>query len=116
MSVLGRIFDFIKGLFTRPGLNTFLKKYQSEAIKVIENLAQVHSGQGLNEWWDQAFAEVKAMVTADGKNIADNWISIALNLAYEVFKAEQGGHNDQPEPQQLTAAPPVPDGVLKVDV
>lgn len=88
MSLLGKIFDFIKGLVTRPGLHTFLQKYQAEAVKVIENLAQVNSGKGFNEWWDAAFTEVKAMVTADGKNVADNWVSIALNLAYEVYKAE----------------------------
>ena len=88
MSLLGRIFEFIKGLATRPGLHTFLQKYQAEAVKVIENLAHVNSGKGLNEWWDSAFSEVKAMVMADGKNISDNWVSIALNLAYEVYKAE----------------------------
>ena len=96
MSLLSKIFDFIKGLVTRPGLHTFLQKYQTEAIKIIENLAQVNSGKGLNDWWDTAFSEVKAMVTADGRSISDNWVAIALNLAYEVYKAEVAGHNDTP--------------------
>jgi hypothetical protein len=29
------------------------------------------------------------MVTADGAQLRDNWISLALGLAYEVYKAEK---------------------------
>lgn len=88
MSLLSKIFDFILGLATRPGLHTFLKKYQQAAVEILERLAAVHDGKGLNEWWDAAFAEVKALVTADGKNISDNWIAIVLNLGYEIIKAQ----------------------------
>lgn len=89
MALLSKIFDFIKGLMTRPGLHTFLEKYQHTITTKVEELAQVNSGQGLNQWWDSAFAEIKAMVTADGKSVADNWLAIAINLAWEVVKAEQ---------------------------
>jgi hypothetical protein len=92
MSLLGRIFDFIKGLFTRPGLNDFLHKYQAKAIDVIENLAKAHDSQGLDLWWDDAFAQFKGLVQADIKNVHDNWLTIALSLAYEIYKAEKEGH------------------------
>lgn len=109
MSLLSRIFDFIKGLVTRPGLHTFLQKYQSEAVKLIEQLAHVNSGKGFNDWWDQAFSEMKAMVTSDGKSISDNWVAIVLNLAFEVYKAEVAGHNDAPPAVAEQPTAPLPD-------
>jgi hypothetical protein len=89
MSFLNKIFDFIKGLATRAGLNTFLKKYQKLAIEQIEKLAETNSGKPFDEWWDEAFAAVKAELQKDGATFKDNWVAIALNLAYEVFKADK---------------------------
>jgi hypothetical protein len=89
MSLLGKIFDFLKRLATRPGVHTFLQKYQQKAIEVVERLAAVNSGQSFDAWWDQAFAEFKALVEADGKAVHDNWLAIALNLAFEVYKAQR---------------------------
>jgi hypothetical protein len=85
MSLLSKIFDFIKSLVTRPGVHTFLQKYQQKAIEVIERLSEVNNGAPLDKWWDSAFSEFKAMVQADGHELHDNWIAIALNLGYEVF-------------------------------
>lgn len=93
MAVLGRIFDFIKSLFTRPGLHTFLKKYQVVVTQKLEELATLHDGQGLNDWWDTAFSEIKALVQADTHNIKDNWIAIIINLGWEIVRAEQEKHN-----------------------
>ncbi len=89
MALFSAIWDFIKGLLTRPGLHTFLKKYQTVVIHKLEELAEANSGQSFNDWWDSAFGEIKAMVTADGANIRDNWIAIVMNLAWEVIKAKQ---------------------------
>lgn len=89
MSLFSAIWDFIKGLATRPGATTFVKKYQQKAIEIVERLAEVNKEVGLNVWWDQAFNEVKAMVQADGHDFHDNWIAIVLNLGYEVFLGQK---------------------------
>lgn len=90
MSVLSKIFNFIKSLVTRAGLDVFLKKYQAAAIQIIAELATVNSGAGFHEWKDQAFEKFKTMLVADKVDIKDNWLTIALSLGYEVFKAEKG--------------------------
>ena len=89
MSVFSKVWGYIKSLVTRSGLNDFLKSYQHDALEIIERLSEVHSGAGLHEWWDDAFDEMKAKVQADAKGIKDNWLSISLSLAYEVFKGEK---------------------------
>ena len=89
MSIFSKVWGFIKSLVTRSGLNDFLKSYQSDALAIIERLADVHSGEGLHQWWDEAFAEMKAKVQADTENVKDNWLSLSLSLAYEVFKGEK---------------------------
>jgi len=89
MSVLSKIFNFIKSLVTRAGLDVFLKKYQAAAIQIVAELAAVNSGVGFHEWKDAAFEKFKAMLIADGVAIKDNWLSIALSLAFEVYKAEK---------------------------
>lgn len=89
MSVFGKVWNFIKTLFVRAGLDKFLKKYQQKAIMLIGELAEVRSGQGLHEWWDEAFAAVKAEIEKDTSQWRDNWVAILINLAFEVIKAEQ---------------------------
>lgn len=89
MSILSKIFNFVKTLVTRAGLDTFLKKYQAAAITIIEELSTIHDGASFHEWKDEAFEKLKGMVAADGKEIKDNWLTISLSLAFEVFKAQQ---------------------------
>lgn len=88
-NVFSKIFDFIKGLVTRAGLSDFLKKYQALAIQVITELATVNSGQGFHEWRDDAYAKFAALLKADKVEIKGTWITIILNLAYEVFLGEK---------------------------
>lgn len=90
MSLISKIFSFIKTLATRAGLDTFLKKYQATAIQVVEDLAIVHSGVGFHEWQSVAFEKFKTLLEADKVEIKGTWMTIALNLAYEVFLAEKG--------------------------
>ena len=86
MNIFQKIFDAIKHLVQRPGLKTFLAKYEEQALTLIVKLATVNSNAGFNEWKDQAFAQLKA----DTGELHDNWIAILIHLAYESYKAQQG--------------------------
>jgi hypothetical protein len=55
------------------------------------------------------FAEIKALVNADASGIRDNWVAIAINLAWEVIKAEQekkAAAEPTPVPPPLPEPPP----------
>jgi hypothetical protein len=87
-NIFSKIGDFFKHLFikVRPGLEDFLRKYEQLAIEEVRKLSEVHGCAGLHEWRDEAFAALKAAVEKDLKDVADNWVSILLHLAYESIK------------------------------
>lgn len=87
MNIFQRIFDAIKHLVQRPGLKTFLVKYQDQALVLIADLAAIHDNKGFRLWQDEAFAKLKA----DTGEIHDNWIAILIHLAYESYKAQRAG-------------------------
>lgn len=80
---LSKIWNFLKGLLTRPGLQQFLAQYMVTAVKVLSDLAKVHSNEEFHQWKDAAFVELQR-VTGE---IKGNWISILIGLAYEELKA-----------------------------
>jgi len=83
MSVFSKIWNFLKGLISRPGLQQFLAKYMAVAVRLLKDLADTHSNQEFHEWKDLAFRELQA-ITGELKG---NWISILIGLAYEELKA-----------------------------
>lgn len=89
MSIFSSIGSFFKKLFSklRPGLDVFLQKYKDIAVKEVLELTQVHSGKDFHEWRDQAWEKVKTEVTKDGKEVAGNWITLIIALAFEEIKA-----------------------------
>lgn len=86
MNFFKKVFDFIKGLFTRPGLDKFLSKYIEVGIQVVSRLALVNNNQDFHLWKDEAWAEVKR-ITGEVKG---NWIAILVALAFEQIKAKEG--------------------------
>jgi hypothetical protein len=85
VNIFQKIFEAIKHLVQRPGMKTFVAKYEQQALDLITNLAAVNNNTGFNAWKDQAFAKLKE----DTGELHDNWIAILIHLAYESFKAQQ---------------------------
>lgn len=83
MNFFKKVFDFIKGLFTRPGLDKFLSKYIDDAVDIVSRLALVNNNQDFRLWQDSAWKEVQK---ATGE-LKGTWIAILIHLAYENIKA-----------------------------
>lgn len=79
-----KIFDFLKHLVTRPGLQQFLQKYEQQAVQLVTELASVHNNADFKVWYQEAFEKAQA----DFNETKGTWISILINLAYESFKAK----------------------------
>lgn len=84
-NVFTKVFNFIKGLFVRAGLDQFLQAHIDLAVSTLAQLMAVNDNAGLHEWRDQAFASLKAQLRTD----KDNWLVILIHLAYENLKARQ---------------------------
>lgn len=78
------IFNWVKTLFSRPGLQQFLQKYIEDATVLITSLAMVHSNADFHKWKDEAFAKAKERY-GEGK---DNWIALLIGFAFEAYKAK----------------------------
>lgn len=85
VNIFQKIFEAIKHLVSRPGMKTFLAKYEKQALELIVSLAAVNNNAGFATWKDQAFAQLKQ----DTGDLHDNWIAILIHLAYESYKAQQ---------------------------
>jgi len=81
---LKKVFGAAKTFYVRAGLGKFLDQYIPVALSVIASLQKVNDNKGFHEWKDQAFIELKKIAG----NVADTWIVIVLNMAYELSKAE----------------------------
>ncbi len=75
------IYNFLKGLFTRPGMQAFLQRYMDDAEKLIEDLATKHDNAGFYNWRDEAFELAKERYN----EVRGTWITILLNFAYEAY-------------------------------
>lgn len=84
---LKKLFGFAKRFVVRAGLDAFLKRYENIAIEIVKNLFTVNSNQSFHEWKDQAFDQLKSRAALDKKEIADNWVSLAISLAFETVKS-----------------------------
>lgn len=80
---IDKLWKFVKGLVTRPGLQGFLSEWLDFAVKEAEELLKQNNNAGLKEWEKQFFAALKAK-TGETK---DNWIAILVHIAYEELKA-----------------------------
>ena len=80
---LKKAFGFAKVWYVRAGLGKFLDQHVATALQIIMRLAVVNNNAAFHTWQEQAFQELKAIAG----NVSDNWIAIALNTAYELFKA-----------------------------
>jgi len=78
------IFNWVKSLFTRPGLQQFLQKYIEDATILVSSLAMVHNNAEFHQWKDEAFAKLKERL-GEGK---DNWIAILVAFGFEAYKAK----------------------------
>ncbi len=85
MNFFKKVFGFIKGLFTRPGLDKFLSKYIEVGMEVVSRLAFVNNNADFHVWKDEAWAEVQR-ITGE---VRGNWIAILVALAFEQLKAKQ---------------------------
>ena len=85
MNWLSKLFSLLKGLFTRPGLQAFLAENAEVVTHIVKDLADVRSGEDFHEWKNEAWSRVRAQVG----NVAGNWISIAIALAFEELKARK---------------------------
>lgn len=84
MNFFKKVFDFIKGLFTRPGLDRFLSKYIEVAVEVVSRLAFVNNNEDFRLWQDEAWKEVQRLTG----EVKGTWIAILIHLAYENIKAK----------------------------
>lgn len=89
MSLLTKIFNFIKGLVTRPEFHKLLEQNMALAVELLTALLAVHDGAGLHSFRDEAFAKLKAALQSQGKQLTDTLITVLINLAYETIKARQ---------------------------
>ena len=78
-----KLWKFIKGLVTRPGLQQFLSEWLSFAVKEAEELLKQNNNAGLKEWEQEFFARLKSKTG----EVKDNWIAILVHIAYEELKA-----------------------------
>jgi hypothetical protein len=85
MGFLSKVFSFIKGLFTRPGLDRFLDQYLGVAKDVIQQLMDADPETNFHTIKQEAFHRLKAITG----QLRDTWISIVLDLAYETLKAKR---------------------------
>lgn len=81
-----KVFLGIKFIYFRFGMDKFLSQYIEVAIEILVDLAKVNSNAAFHEWEQQAFQKLKDRI---GKPVADTWIAILINLAWEVLKARQ---------------------------
>lgn len=85
MNIFQKFYEAIKHLVSRPGMKTFLSRYETLALDQITKLAAVNNNASFSEWKDQAFTQLKA----ETKEVHDNWIAILIHLGYESFKAQR---------------------------
>lgn len=89
---LKKVFGAAKTFYVRAGLGKFLDKYIPVALTILADLAQTNSNKAFHEWKDQAFLKLKEVAG----DVADTWIVILLNMAYELSK----GANAHPEDRE----------------
>lgn len=83
MNWFKKLIGWIKGIFTRPGLDQFLSKYWETALAIVANLALINSNKDFHLWKDDAWKKVQE---ATGE-LKGNWIAILVALAFESLKA-----------------------------
>lgn len=88
--------NFFRTFAVRSDLDHFLGRYLPVAVEIVFELAIVHSRDSFHEWKEVARLRLMSRVRADGLVIRDNWIQIALALAYENLKARGFGSSSMP--------------------
>lgn len=83
-NIFSKVWNFFKGLITRPGLQPFLQKHLPLAVSTILDLSRVNSNAAFHVWKDQAFLRLKGVLG----DVHDNWISILIGIAVEELKAK----------------------------
>lgn len=90
------LFDFLKSALAkvlglmRRGFDKFLAQYGPRAKEVLlaEFKDYIAGGVSLHEWRDEGFAVFNKVFNADGR-IPGTWITILLNVAYDMVKVAQ---------------------------
>lgn len=86
-SVIVKVFKGTLQFAWRSGLDDFMSRYLPVAIDELMKLAQTNSNAEFREWEQAAFNRLRAIVEADGRRYADNWIVLLKGFAFEALKA-----------------------------
>jgi len=89
MSIISKIGNWLAGIFskTRPGLAQFIHEHEAQAVTILETTALGFVGKPMNEWRNVAFADMSSAINS-AKQHPDTWISILVDLAHDVIKAQ----------------------------
>lgn len=84
MNIFAKIWNWLKKLKTRKGLDVFLKSWIDFAIVEARRLQEVNDNQDFHLWKDQLFESIRRRTG----ELKGTWISILIHLAYEQLKSE----------------------------
>ena len=88
MSVFSQIGTWLAGIFkkARPGLAQFIASHEADAVSILSNTLKEFEGVPINQWRDRAFADMSRAVNV-AKAHPDTWVSLLVDLAYDIIKA-----------------------------
>ena len=94
MSVFSQLGAWLVGIFkkARPGLAQFIAAHEAQAVSVLSNTLEEFDGIPINQWRDRAFADMSRAVNI-AKTHPDTWVSLLVDLAYDIIKAGSGNKN-----------------------
>jgi hypothetical protein len=89
MSIFSNIGSWLAGIFNkaRPGLGQFVASHEASAVQVLSTVAKDFEGIPLSQWRDNAFQEMSVAFNS-AKQHPDTWISLLIDLAYDIIKAQ----------------------------
>lgn len=79
------IWNILKRIVTRAGLDRFIFDHWDEAVDIVEDLARLYPDVPFHQWKDEAWRRI-AIATGCEKG---NWITALLTFAYEAFIAKK---------------------------
>jgi hypothetical protein len=88
MSIFSQLGVWLEGVFkkARPGLAQFISTHEAAAVRVLTNTLKEFEGVPLSKWRDRAFADMSQVINS-AKTHPDTWISLLVDLAYDIIKA-----------------------------
>jgi len=89
MSIFSQLGTWLAGIFkkARPGLAQFIVSHEADAVSILSNTLKQFQGIPIGQWRDRAFADMSGALNA-AKTHPDTWISLLVDLAYDIIKAQ----------------------------